>query len=394
MSHPKDRIPPLSRREFLRRAAMTGVAVPGLAAILAACGSDDGSAGGASGSSPTAAGLQLARPDDPVTLAITEDNPAIADGLSPEAGPLKIFGYNDYVWKKVRNQFSDRYGVDVEYTVFDTPDEMVSKMQSNGSDFDILVTVTLENVGKLAQGGLIQPLNKTYLPTFEDQLWTGIPDFYDVGRQYSAPYVVFTTGISWRNDLITDDIGAMDNPYDIFWDTANKGQVHLLNGVARHAGDSAAPRRLRPERRTIRRSWTRSSRTCWTAPTRWGGSTTTWTTPSSARTAGRCTARGPGRWSITSTTCRRAWTSRRSPTRGRRRASACEARPDLARPVRHLEGRRQPGAGAQVHRLHVRAGQRAHRTTPTRATSPPCCRSTSRRRWTRAICRPAWTTRS
>ena len=165
MSHPKDRIPPLSRREFLRRAAMTGVAVPGLAAILAACGSDDGNAGGASGSSPTAAGLQLARPDNPVTLAITEDNPAIADGLSPEAGPLKIFGYNDYVWKKVRNQFGDRYGVDVEYTVFDTPDEMVAKMQSNGSDFDMLVTVTLENVGKLAQGGLIQPLNKTYLPT-------------------------------------------------------------------------------------------------------------------------------------------------------------------------------------------------------------------------------------
>ena len=54
MSHPKDRIPPLSRREFLRRAAMTGVAVPSLAAILAACGSDDGGTGGSTGSSPRA----------------------------------------------------------------------------------------------------------------------------------------------------------------------------------------------------------------------------------------------------------------------------------------------------------------------------------------------------
>ena len=70
-------------------------------------------------------------------MAISDDNPPIADGLSPEAGPLKIFGYNDYIYKKVRNQFGDRYGVDVEYTVFDTPDEMVAKMQSNGSDFDI-----------------------------------------------------------------------------------------------------------------------------------------------------------------------------------------------------------------------------------------------------------------
>ena len=87
-------------------------------------------------------------------------------------------------------------GVPIEYTVFDTPDEMVSKMQSNGSDFDLIVTVTLDNIGKLAQGGLIQPLNNSYLPNVQDNLATGIPDFYDVGRQYSAPYVIFTTGVA------------------------------------------------------------------------------------------------------------------------------------------------------------------------------------------------------
>ncbi len=237
MSHPKDRVPPLSmalsRREFLRRAAATGVAVPSLAAILAACGSS-GSNGGSSPSGSSGAsgsgGLQLARPDSPVTLAVTDANPAIADGLNPEAGPLKIFGYNDYIYKKVRNGFADKYGVDVQYTVFDTPDEMVSKMQSNGSDFDLIVTVTLDNIGKLAAGGLIQPLNKTYLPTVQEQLWNGVPDFYDVGRQYTVPYVVYTTGISWRNDLVSTDIANMDNPYDVLWDTKYQGQVHLLNG--------------------------------------------------------------------------------------------------------------------------------------------------------------------
>jgi spermidine/putrescine transport system substrate-binding protein len=226
LQHPKARRPPLSRREFLVRSALTGAAVPSLAAILAACGSDSGSGG--AGESPT--GLVLARPGQPVTLPLSDDNAAVADSLDPEAGPLRIFGYNDYIWKKVRNQFGEKHGVDVEYTVFDTPDEMVSKMQSNGSDFDLLVTVTLENIGKLAQGGLLQPLNHTYLPNVEDQLWTAIPDFYDVGRAYSVPYVVFTTGISWRNDLVSEDIGAMDNPWDVLWDTTYKGEAHLLNG--------------------------------------------------------------------------------------------------------------------------------------------------------------------
>ena len=113
-----------------------GGAVLGLAAILAACGWT--TAGAAPGeAAPRPAGLQPARPDNPVTLPSPTTTRAIADGLSPEAGPLKIFGYNDYVWKKVRNQFGDRYSVDVEYTVFDTPDEMVAKLQSNGSDFDV-----------------------------------------------------------------------------------------------------------------------------------------------------------------------------------------------------------------------------------------------------------------
>jgi spermidine/putrescine transport system substrate-binding protein len=218
----------LDRRAFLQRAAAAGIVLPSFAAILAACGDDGGATGGGGSESP--AGLQLARPDSPVTLPLGDDNPAVADGMSPEAGPLRIFGYNDYIWKKVLNQFGERYGVDVEYTVFDTPDEMVSKVQTNGSDFDLLVTVTLENVGKLAQGGLLQPLNDTYLPHVEDQLWEAIPDFYDVGHAYSVPYVVYTTGISWRNDLVPEDIGSMDNPWDVLWDTRYKGETHLLNG--------------------------------------------------------------------------------------------------------------------------------------------------------------------
>ncbi|MEX2406936.1 MAG: spermidine/putrescine ABC transporter substrate-binding protein [Actinomycetota bacterium] len=230
MQHPREPRGPLSRREFLRRAGATGIAIPGLAAILAACADDGGTGGtGGTGSGPE---LQLARPDSPVELPLLGSNPPINDGLSPEDGPLRIFGYNDYIWKKVRNQFAAEYGVEVEYTVFDTPEEMVAKVQSSGSDFDIIVSVTPENVGKLAFGELIQPLNKTYIPNFS-QVWDVFNEpFYDVGARYTAPYTVYTTGIAYRNDIVTDDIAAMDNPYDVLWDASHASEgVHLLNGA-------------------------------------------------------------------------------------------------------------------------------------------------------------------
>ncbi|MGA9160225.1 MAG: spermidine/putrescine ABC transporter substrate-binding protein [Actinomycetota bacterium] len=229
LQHPKERRAPLSRREFLRRAGTAGIALPTFAAILAACGGDGGgTTGGGGGTGAT--GLQLARPDNPVTIPVTDANPAIADGLAPEAGPLQVFGYNDYIWKKVRNQFSEQFGVDVEYTVFDTPEEMVAKMLSQGSDFDIIVTVTPENVGKLGFGGLIQPLNKSYIPNFEN-VWPNLQSpLYDVGSNYTMPYTVYTTGIGYRNDLV-DDPAQLDNPYDIFWNADYAGQTHLLNGA-------------------------------------------------------------------------------------------------------------------------------------------------------------------
>jgi spermidine/putrescine transport system substrate-binding protein len=232
MSHPKDRRDPISRREFLRRAGVTGVALPSMAAILAACSNDTGGGTGSSGASGgTTGGLQLARPDNPVTIPITGDNPAIPDGMQPEAGPLKILGYSAYIWKKVLNEFTAATGADVEYSVFDTPEQMVQKVQAGGSDFDLIATVTLENVGKLAQGGLIQPLNRTYIPNFSN-LWQSLQSpFYDVNSQYTVPYTVYTTGIGFRNDLVTDDIAAMDNPYDILFDPKYAGQTHLLNGA-------------------------------------------------------------------------------------------------------------------------------------------------------------------
>jgi spermidine/putrescine transport system substrate-binding protein len=232
MSHPKDRRSPISRREFLRRAGVTGVALPSMAAILAACSKDNGTGTGPSGSSgATGGGLQLARPDNPITIPITSDNPAIPDGMQPEGGPLKILGYNDYIWKKVLNQFTAATGAAIEYSVFDTPEQMIQKVQSGGSNYDLIVTVTLENVGKLGQGGLIQPLNKSYIPNFSN-VWQSLQSpFYDVGSQYTAPYTVYTTGIGFRNDLVTEDIAAMDNPYDILFDPKYTGQTHLLNGA-------------------------------------------------------------------------------------------------------------------------------------------------------------------
>jgi spermidine/putrescine transport system substrate-binding protein len=74
----------------------------------------------------------------------------------------------------------------------------------------------------------LQPLNKSYVPNITN-VWSSLQDpFYDQGGVYSVPYTLFSTGIGYRVDAVAKSPDMYANPYDIYWDTANGGQVYLL----------------------------------------------------------------------------------------------------------------------------------------------------------------------
>ena len=217
--HPRERR--LARRDFIRLTAF-GAAAAGVApAILTACGGDDGSSGGEEG------GVKLSRPDDPATLPTFDDIPAIDDGLQPESGTLKIYNYEEYIAPEVLAAFEEEFGVTVEVTTFTSMDEAVARLASGEVAFDVFFP-TPDRLGQLAAGQLLQPLNKSYLPNL-DNVWESLRDpFYDQGSVYTVPYTLYTTGIGYRIDAVGKAPEEYEDPYDIFWDPANRGQVYLL----------------------------------------------------------------------------------------------------------------------------------------------------------------------
>ena len=67
---------------------------------------------------------------------------------------------------------------------------------------------------------LMLPLNHSYLPNLEKNIWPELQDpFYDRGSRYTVPYVVWMDGIGWRNDKIGNDIagdeGAVGHPLGV-----------------------------------------------------------------------------------------------------------------------------------------------------------------------------------
>ena len=148
-------------------------------------------------------GLPLPRPDNSVTWAITADNQPIADGVPDENGPLGIYNYADYIDPGVIKKFEKLTGRKVQIATYNSADEAVAKLAAGAVAFDVIIGLTGANIVNLIAQQLIQPLNHSYLPNFEQNVWPELQDpFYDRGSRYTVPYTVWSDGIGWRNDKI------------------------------------------------------------------------------------------------------------------------------------------------------------------------------------------------
>jgi spermidine/putrescine transport system substrate-binding protein len=176
-----------------------------------------------------AAGIPLARRDYPVTLPKFGD--PVSSSAKPErGGELHIYNYADYLNPEVAKAFGKREGVSVRVTTFDTLDEAFSKLSTGGLEFDVIFS-TPDQLSRLVGRHLVQPLNYELIPNLTKNVWPELHDpFYDTGPRYTVPYVTYTTGIAWRNDLLGFDPSKLDQPWDAFWNAGKyRGKVAILD---------------------------------------------------------------------------------------------------------------------------------------------------------------------
>ena len=206
----------VTRRSFLGSAALALGAVP----LLDACASALAGTGS----------VQLPRPNNPVRWPVFTGNEAIKTGMPPEEGAtLQVYNWVAYVNQAVVNSFAKKYKCKVQVTTFNTMDEAMSKLRGAHLKFDVLMGATVDVLGQLIESKLVQPLNHSYIPNIS-QAWPDFTDpFYDRGWQYTVPYTIYTTGMSWRKDLVNENPYTMANPWAMPWQSKYKGRVAILD---------------------------------------------------------------------------------------------------------------------------------------------------------------------
>ncbi|MCX6432600.1 MAG: spermidine/putrescine ABC transporter substrate-binding protein [Actinobacteria bacterium] len=217
----------MSRRRILQAALLAG---PGAMALAACARADSSTPTGTAASG--AATLQIASPTNPVKWPINPGNEAIASGLSPEKDAvLRLYNYADYLDPGIIKSFEEKYadtGVKVELSTFNDTLEAMAKIRGGSVPFDIYFP-SYDQIGKLVLANLVRPLQHSYIPNIANVYPEFLNPFYDLEWQYTTPYTLYTTGIGWRTDRVSEDIAARPNPYDVFWDPQYQEHLAVLD---------------------------------------------------------------------------------------------------------------------------------------------------------------------
>ena len=129
--------------------------------------------------------------------------PRSASFAAGEEPKLNFYNWDTYIGETTLDDFKKALGVDVSLSLYASNDELFAKMQAGNTNYDVIVPGS-ELVERMAQGGMLLPLDHSKIPNFKNIA----PEFqdsdYDPKRKYSMPYTWLVIGIGYRKSKVKD----------------------------------------------------------------------------------------------------------------------------------------------------------------------------------------------
>lgn len=126
----------------------------------------------------------------------------------------------------VISAFEELTGIKVNYTTFDTNESMYAKLKSGGASYDVIFPSDYM-LGKMANEGMLLPLNKENIPNLAGISELYLDKEYDPGNVYSVPYMWCMVGITYNKDMVNE--ADLEQGWNLLWDPRYTGQILQFN---------------------------------------------------------------------------------------------------------------------------------------------------------------------
>ena len=150
---------------------------------------------------------------------------------------LNVYNWGEYISagsegsfdtvREFESWYKETYGqkVSVNYSTFASNEDMYSKISSGAVSYDVIIPSDYM-IARMADEGLLQPLNFDNIPNYQyvDEAFRGL--YYDPDDQYSIPYTYGIVGVIYDANVVD---AAATGSWDLLWNEKYAGKIMQFN---------------------------------------------------------------------------------------------------------------------------------------------------------------------
>ncbi|MBO5857924.1 MAG: spermidine/putrescine ABC transporter substrate-binding protein [Clostridia bacterium] len=143
---------------------------------------------------------------------------------------INVYNWGEYISDgsegslDVNKEFTKKYGIKVNYTTFESNENMYNKLQSGGANYDIVIPSDYM-IAKLIEEEMLVELDFSNIPNYKYILPKYKNLFYDPQNKYSVPYTVGMVGLIYNTTMVDEEVDS----WSILWDEKYKGEILMFN---------------------------------------------------------------------------------------------------------------------------------------------------------------------
>ncbi|MCY6371421.1 ABC transporter substrate-binding protein [Clostridium ganghwense] len=147
-------------------------------------------------------------------------------GQKKDTKVLNVYNWGDYMDESVLKDFEKEYGIKVNYEVYDTNENMYTKVKNGGSNYDICIPSDYM-ITKMINEDMLEKIDFNNISSYK-QIGDKFKNLaFDPKNEYSVPYMWGTFGIIYNSKMVKEPVDS----WNILWDEKYKGEILMFNSL-------------------------------------------------------------------------------------------------------------------------------------------------------------------
>lgn len=148
----------------------------------------------------------------------------VLSGCGKPENAVNVYNWGDYIDPDVIEEFEQETGYKVNYDMFETCEDMYTKIVNAKTSYDVLIPSDYM-IERLIKEDRLEKINFDNIPNYKyiDEDFKNLS--YDPDNEYSVPYTWGTMGILYNSTMVDEDIDS----WKVLWDKKYKNSIMMYN---------------------------------------------------------------------------------------------------------------------------------------------------------------------